>query len=296
LVTDNFGLTIAAREVDERHRWPLAMLDSDVAALLWVRSPAVAEDLPRQQLLATVYAGMQPGSHLWMRYVEEIERLEQSGSVSEDQAIVLRSRTAREALMDVTLGETDNVDADSIGIVVERVRGSLQGPLLDDLEAAQAEIEGLRRSVQESSGAVAAGALEAERMRRESTEAVAALRERVQGLERAQEEQFSRLRQRAEARAGTYVVGGLWAVAVFLIAPAALSRLMPDVEDGLPSVLRVGAAAGGGLIFLLTLLVLLFGGSARGLLRPAERRLAGAIERRWRRNAGLPARASSIQE
>ena len=141
-VTDNSGLAAVARKVSERHLWPLVMLESQVAALLWVRSPAIVEDLPRHQLLAAAYAGMQPVPHLWMRYAEEIERLEQRGQVNPEEAVGLRSRPeARDVLMDVTLGEPGNINPESVELIVSRMRGigALPGPEADSLDAAQDE-------------------------------------------------------------------------------------------------------------------------------------------------------------
>ena len=114
------------------------MHDADMAALLWVRSPAVNEDLPRMQLLATVYSGMQPGGHLWAKYLDEIERLQISGEVSEDDALLLRARPeARSALMTETLGEGVDVDRESIAAVLDRVREDLQHPLKTQLATAE---------------------------------------------------------------------------------------------------------------------------------------------------------------
>lgn len=195
LVTDNVNLVFAAKGVDERHNWPLAMTDADLSALLWVRSPATSEDLPRQQLLATVYAGMQPSAHLWSKYLLEIERLQRDGKVNEGEALILRSRPeARRALMDITLGAPGEVDAESVESVVDRVRETLEAPLREALGRVEAERdEALRR----------ADAAEAARRQTEAdaSTTVTAMRQQVSALHAANEAQRSSLIKRAERRA-----------------------------------------------------------------------------------------------
>ena len=102
------------------------MTDSDLSALLWVRSPKIYEDLPRQQLLATVCAGLQPAPHLWRKYLEEIEALQNRDSVNVEEAFALRfNPIAIQALGDVSLGEDEELDPDFITEVRRRVSVNL---------------------------------------------------------------------------------------------------------------------------------------------------------------------------
>ena len=288
LATDNVGLVVASLHVDERHDWPLAMLDSDVAALLWVRSPAVAEDLPREQLLAAVYAGMQPGSHLWMRYVEEIERLETRGSVTSDEALVLRSRPeARRALMDVTLGEAGYVDEDSVGAVVERVRETLEGPLRSELGLVEAERDQARRD--------ADGANEvAVRTKGEAAAELELLRDRFgaserqrRELERQKAEQGARIQDRSRKRAGTTISAVMTLSAAVLAVFGGVRLLAPKVMAGMPAWVGVASLACAVVLFAVEVLEGLHGGSVKEWLRPVEERLARRLERRARRRAGF---------
>jgi hypothetical protein len=292
LMTDNTGLVAASRRVDERHRWPLAMLDSDVAALLWVRGPAVAEDLPRDQLLATVYSGMQPGGHLWLKYVEEIERLQQRGAVNEDEALVLRSRPeARRALMDVTLGEADSIDAESITTVVERVRETLEAPLRDVINHTQAERDAALRSAQEA--AAVAQHQQAEAAKHAQTavhvsDEVKSLRNRLADAEEQRREQSERLRAQAQKRARRWIIAFLLLVGAALAIFGGLALLLPHLGARWPAWIGIAGIVSGVAIAVLGAVRIVVGGSVKDWLKPVESRLAARLERKARERAGVP--------
>jgi hypothetical protein len=277
LVTSNFGLVQAARHVDERHRWPLAMLDSDLAALLWVRSPAVAEDLPREQLLATVYAGMQPGSHLWVKYVEEIARLEQIGGVEPDEAFILRSRPeARRALMDITLGHADGVDAEAIGTVVERVRESLEAPMRVVVDLAQGERDEALRTAQAAEVASLTAKVE-----------IDSLKGRLASLEKQGSEQASRITVNSQKAAMRVVLALNLLFAAILIVPAALKLAAPNAVAKMPQWVGLACLAGAVTIVVIGAVRHFVGGSVKDWLRPIEVWLARRLEQRAQRRAGL---------
>jgi hypothetical protein len=277
LVTDNTHLVFAAKSVDERHNWPLAMTDADLSALLWVRSPATAEDLPRQQLLATVYAGMQPGAHLWAKYLLEIERLQREGKVNDDEALILRSRPeARRALMDVTLGAPSEVDSDTVESVVDRVRETFEAPLREQVSRAEAERdEALGR------------AEKAEAQKSSLTKAAAAstdeLRKQISALMEASASQRESLIKRAERRARRMVAVVPALVGILLLVGAAVQSLIPHA----PVWMRILAAVAG-VVFLFDEKVERWVGiDWRVGLKPLQRRLARRLARRYLAQAGL---------
>jgi len=281
-VTDNWGLTAVGRRVDERHNWPLAMLDSEIASLLWVRSPAVADDLPRQQLVAAVYTAMQPPPYLWLKYVEEIERLERRGGVNADEAVILRSLPeAREALMDVTLGETNNINPGSMERIVERVKESLSVPY--KIEAADARAE---RDL---------AAKDADSARREGESlnaSVGDLTDRLEAFESADRARERRIKERAQRKARAVRLLCVCLVALILVAVAVIAFVDSSVTRHLPSGLRIAFGLAAAVLVALTAVQLFFPGSVADWFLPAERRLARSIERRMRLNAGLLAEAS----
>jgi hypothetical protein len=280
LISDNRRLVNATRKVDERHGWPLAMLDSDLASLLWVRSPAVAEDLPRQQLLATVYAGMQPGGHLWSKYLIEIERLQREGRVNEDEALILRARPeARRALMDITLGRAADIDTESISAVLERVRSDLEGPLREQVKQAFGERD---EALDVASSAQSRGASQVSLLEGQ----IDTLTKQVTSHRRETDKQDVALRRRAETVARRYLDCAVYGVGLILLATAAVKYFDPDLLARLPQWLAVIALLGGVTVFVLSGLRSMVGGSVRDWLKPSEERLASRLEARYRRQVG----------
>ncbi|WP_155992256.1 hypothetical protein [Nocardioides sp. URHA0032] len=289
LITDNVNVIRAARRVDERHEWPLAMHDADMAALLWVRSPAVNEDLPRMQLLATVYSGMQPGGHLWAKYLDEIERLQISGEVSEDDALLLRARPeARSALMTETLGEGVDIDRESIAAVLDRVRDDLQHPVKTQLATAELAREAALHAAQ-----AAQQSQQSEKEQRESVEReVEDLRHQVASMRQAHGAQHESIRERAETHARRMVSVLIYGLGAVLVAGAAVRVAAPEWSNKLPNWLALTFLACGLLVFGVGAWRHFAGGSLREWARKVEKPLARRLERRARRRAGLPDAAS----
>lgn len=201
--------------------------------------------------------------------------------VDEDEAVILRSRPeARRALMDVTLGEADNIDADSIGDVVERVRGALEGRLREELDMTQTERDQALLEAEQAQAGVA-------QVKSQKAQEVQLLRDRVDDLEQRQAEQERRIEKRCQRRAAQYLYAIVGLFALALVTPAALQESAPATVAGLPSFVRIAALAGGGAIFFLAALRHFYGGSLKDWLRPLEARFAKWIERRARKRAGL---------
>lgn len=135
LVTSNTNLVYGAIEFENGEAtFPLAITTDAVASILWVRSPAALPDAPREMLLASAYAGMQPSPAIWTKYLDEIDTLESKQEVSADEAVILRtSRVSRESLMEATLGQSDAVTSESPLIALERIKNQAMAPLEDRL-------------------------------------------------------------------------------------------------------------------------------------------------------------------
>ena len=118
---------------------PLCILDWVLTTLVWLKAPELAPELPRQRLIADCYAAVQPPERLWMSFLDEVDKLNEAGNITADDANILRySLTAREALMDVTRG---NTSAFSEGTVEEILRRAV--------EATKSEERRLRREAEE---------------------------------------------------------------------------------------------------------------------------------------------------
>jgi hypothetical protein len=282
-VTDNSGLIAVARKVDERHRWPLVMLESQIASLLWVRSPAVAEDLPRQQLLAAVYTGMQPAPHLWMKYVEEIERLEAEGLVNPDEAVLFRSRPeARDILMDVTLGESTRINEKSMEQIVSRVRADISLPYRREVDDAKAARD---RAEQEAGSQ----RLESDRLRQD-------LQEIRRQLEHERQARDENIKQQAARRSHRIVLSAVVVVVLILCFPVVLKTVDPGAVRHLPAWLAFLSTGVAVILAFLGSFRMFIGGTVLDWLRPVEQRLASHTERRLRASAGLPPKSNGQPE
>jgi hypothetical protein len=276
-VTDNSGLVTVARKMSERHLWPLVMLESEVASLLWVRSPAIVEDLPRHRLLAAAYAGMQPAPHLWMRYAEEIERLEKRGQVKSDEAVILRSRPeARDVLMDVTLGEPGNINAESMDLIVSRVREHISSPFRREADSANAARDGAAQE-----------AMAERKVSNELRERIIVLQAKLERLETDVEVRDDRIRHWATRRAHRVMLAAVLITIAILVVPEALKTIDPDAVTHLPVWLSLAFSAVAAIMAGLGVVSRFMGGTVLDWLKPIERRLAARAERRWRVSAGL---------
>lgn len=134
LISSNDNLVRGARDFTQRQGFELAITAEALASILWVRSPALADDVPRDVVLASAYAGMQPSPILWKKYIEEIERLEAAGSVSPESAVILRATSVgRDAFMAETLGDEAALGESLPLAVLDRVQAAIEQPLQNEL-------------------------------------------------------------------------------------------------------------------------------------------------------------------
>jgi len=144
-VTPNTSLAMASREffAEEYGRhWPIAITEDDLTTLLWLRQSLTSPDLPRQRLLADAYAALEPGA-VWIRFLDEIEKLHTEGQLSDDDYVYFRySLDAKSALMQETLGDADRMTADVVHDVVERARNQHRDAIREEIfEVANQSLE-----------------------------------------------------------------------------------------------------------------------------------------------------------
>jgi hypothetical protein len=237
MMTSNFNLVRGAQDFRDERSFPLAATTESAASLLWVRSPAIAPDVPRQIVLATAYVGMQPSPTLWSKYLAEVESLEKNGQVSADDAVVLRStRVGRDALMEESLGETDAV-VDTLPIaVLERVRGAISDPFREEVGTLESQ---LARTEAEATHATAEMERQVDaRVRAEAGAAARtaeseALRERVARVESAETQRVSRIHDRARQIAHRWVRGAAWTARGIALLVAVLAIIVVLTSDDL---------------------------------------------------------------
>lgn len=109
---------------------PLCTVDNVLTTIMWVKKPITAPDLPKKRIIADCYAALNPQDNLWKIYLDEIDRLQVSGDLTDDDYNLLRYSTeARRALMDVTLGEFEAFVEGSVYEVLNRAKENLRAEL-----------------------------------------------------------------------------------------------------------------------------------------------------------------------
>lgn len=185
LITNNKGLVRASSRFFKggRHGWPLAMTDASLAALLWVKAPTAAPDLPRRQVIADCYSAMAPTSSFWIKFIEEVDRLETRGEVDPEGVALLRySHEAEQAIMDTTLGDPSRVSEMAIAKSLQKALNAAAAPALEERDQAV-------RRAEAAELAEAATAFEAARHEAEASY----LSKRVESLEQKEAERSQRL-------------------------------------------------------------------------------------------------------
>lgn len=281
LVTTNTSLVRASREFfrqeEDGHSWPHAMLDTDLATLMWLKTPMRAPDLPRKRIMADCYAALRPSEALWNRWLNEIDRTAQRGDFSDSQLDIMRfSPDAQRALMDTTFGSESALDDNTVEQVLATAEAAITAPV-------QAELDE-QRTLREAAETEAAR----EREKRESADAAREAAEAANSaLESDKQQRHERLRISAERVAKKVGVALFVVLFVLLVAATAVtiaSFFVPVLQSAWW--LRVVA---GGLLVLAVLAGLagsLSGWNARDYTKKVEAQLSGHLHRRSLRRIG----------
>lgn len=225
---------------------PIAVTDHLLTTILWLKKPMSAPDLPRKHIIADCYAAMEPGEHLWQKYLAEISRLEKKGNISSDDYYLLRSSLhARAELMDITKGDENAFVEGTPQEILERVEQSIR---------AEAEAE-LR---------------EERRLREEAEQKVRRIQTRQQARREARD-----LKIEGASRSLAYGLSrAIYFILVILLlvgAYASFPRTLPDIRS---EWLRYLLPAGQVILVVMSILDLVFGTTVRGYLRSFEVLLA----------------------
>jgi hypothetical protein len=249
---------------------PHFILDHTFTAIVWLKKPLAAPDLPRKRIIADCYAALNPPDSLWRKYCTEIDRLEARKDITEEDYYVLRlSLPAREALMDVTRGETEALDESAIDEVLKRAKAVVsreaEAPLKEliaqkeDAERrAKAEREAEREAAKREVEAIASRATAAEEQFRSK---VLIQRQRVAAL---------------AARVGRWLsLAAQFLIAAVVALGICLTLFFPELPFGVW--LPVGVAL---VVFVsvLTVANVVFGTTVSSVFRPIEVRVARYVE------------------
>ena len=154
-VTSNTSFARAAWEYGKQHessRDVSSVITSfSLANVAWLKSPMGAPSVPRTQVLAFAYAALQPSLELLTKYMNEIDKLEAKGNISQHDHQILRSSPlAFDELMNLTLGGDSALTEDTLMRTLERasneIRKEESAKLIVEQEAHQATRHDLKSS------------------------------------------------------------------------------------------------------------------------------------------------------
>lgn len=277
LITDNHKLVRASRQFFDsgRHRWPLAMVDHELAALVWIKQPTQAPELPRRQIIADCYAVLDPSDAYWTRVNEEINALRASNRLTADEvAILMGSHEAQRSIMEVTFGDPRRVDEKSLHRALEKAVADLRKPVVEEVELA-------RQRALHAEKAEGTAKFEAAERQGEAHD----LRQRVARLEdqQAKIEANDRRRAKRTARFAGWLALFLAAAVVTIGTSLIGSQIEPHIPSRWRWTLRVAEL----LSFLLTLLILIVGGNLRAGSDWLEKRIYERLHRNSMKARGL---------
>jgi hypothetical protein len=291
-VTGNRDLVFAANKSREiHHEYPLALVDSTLASLLWVRGPSMAEDLPAKRITATAWAGMQPEPGRWIHYLGEADRLEERGELAREDAILLRlSAESKRELMREAAGDPENFAAIPPSELVKRVKEGLAAPLIEKVKKLKQEAEFVELKHLDDVST-------AQQEVRDANAQIKSLRQRLDAAEsdsvltnERNAQQLDRLRQRADrdVRRGVNVV--LWILGGGLIVASILAWISPPRLDGTVTPAAVlPLLVIGSIVLLINISTQVVGGSLREWLGHLRGPITTALYSRRLDRLGLTA-------
>lgn len=97
-----------------------------LANIAWLKSPLEAPALPLSETMALCYAALEPSHDLFKKYVQEMDKLRDSGQISPREHEILRlSPSARDELMELTLGDEHALTVSSIKSILANVKATI---------------------------------------------------------------------------------------------------------------------------------------------------------------------------
>lgn len=129
-VTPNSGIAKTAFQLGKDHnatREVSSVITAySLANIAWLKSPVEAPNIPIIETMAMCYAALDPSPELFKRYVHEMNRLLDSGEISvRDHEILRLSPSARDELMELTLGDEHALTVSSIRSILENVKTTI---------------------------------------------------------------------------------------------------------------------------------------------------------------------------
>lgn len=127
LVTSNSLLSKSAFEYGKNHEATAeissVITDFSLANISWLKIPIDFSDLPQLEMMAMCHTLLEPSNRLWEKYLLEIDELISNQTISSDDHAILRSSIkAKEELMNLTQGETESLNYNTISEMLRKIK------------------------------------------------------------------------------------------------------------------------------------------------------------------------------
>jgi hypothetical protein len=276
-LTSNANLVQASaeffKETPNGFEVPVCTLASQLGTVVWLKKPMAAPCLPRRQIVADCIAALEPGTHLWERFLDVVEQTRRAGGVTEEDYATLRyTVSARRALVEATLGEEQALALGSVPEILRRAKEAMtreaQERLQDETRSrhdaeSRAEAESWRAAAVEES-------LRSERMQHQTA---------LQSSEEKHKAELARrIGNKVHRRAARTARVIYLLLALMIIGGAAAGLGL--IGGVVATVLIVGAG-------MLTVRHILVGESLADLASRIQRTLEKRFEERERKSLGL---------
>ncbi len=152
LVTSNRGFARAAWDFGQQHmssrNVSSVIHEFTLANIAWLKAPMGAPSIPMTQLLAFSYAALEPSKALLGKYLKEIERLQERGTITvRDHELLRASPLVHRELMHLTLGDDTALTEETVTETLERVSNEIKKEEANKLAAEQKEHERTREEL-----------------------------------------------------------------------------------------------------------------------------------------------------
>jgi hypothetical protein len=146
ILTSNVALAKAAYTYGRKYREfkyvSPVITDFSLANIVWIKSPLKHPDVPAHLLLAHCYSVLKPSEELWNRFVGELKKLREGGRITPEQHQYLRYELrVRDELMNLTLGDEEEVSEQVVMQILDRYEQEITLPLKEELEQVSADHE-----------------------------------------------------------------------------------------------------------------------------------------------------------
>jgi len=144
VLTNNVALARAAYAYGRKYREfkyvSPVITDFSLANIVWIKSPLKHPNIPMRLLLAHCYSVLKPSEDLWSRFVNELKRLREAGKITPEKHQYLRYELrVRDELMNLTLGDEEEVSEQVVLEILNRHEQEIAFPLKKQLEEVGAD-------------------------------------------------------------------------------------------------------------------------------------------------------------